>query len=80
MSNNLTFFDLLETYGVNSSEVRLARHVDNEDIDNILETFINEAKKFTEYTAWQESGKYGDAKYLAIFSPARGKTSLFLGL
>ncbi|MDO6712790.1 GIY-YIG nuclease family protein [Aliiglaciecola sp. 2_MG-2023] len=78
MSNKLTFFDLLKTYGVNSSEVRLVRH-GNKEID-VLKTFLNETQKFTEYTAWQKSGKYGDAKYLAIFSPARGTTSLFLGL
>ena len=58
--------------------ISLYRH-GNKEI-NVLETFQNETPKFTEYTAWQKSGKYGDAKYLAIFSPGRGTTSLFLGL
>lgn len=74
----LTFFDLLRTYNVDSSEVRLVRH-GNREID-VLETFLNEPLKFTEYTAWQKPGKFGDSKYLAIFAPARSTTSLFLGL
>lgn len=74
----LTFFDLLRTYGVEPSEVRLVRH-GNKEID-VLETFLNETERFTEYTAWQKAGKYGNSKYLAIFAPARSTTSLFLGL
>ncbi|MES1997679.1 MAG: GIY-YIG nuclease family protein [Pseudomonadota bacterium] len=74
----LTFFDLLRTYNVDPSEVRLVRH-GNREID-VLETFLNETLKFTEYTAWQKPGKFGDSKYLAIFAPARSTTSLFLGL
>jgi hypothetical protein len=74
----LTFFDLLRTYSVDPSDVRLVRH-SNKEID-VLETFLNETEKFTEYTAWQKPGKYGNSKYLAIFSPARSTTSLFLGL
>ena len=41
---------------------------------------MNDTERFTEYTAWQNAGKYGDAEYLAIFCPARGTTSLFLGI
>lgn len=78
MTNNLTFFDLLNTYGVEASHIRLVRH-GNKEID-VLNTYINDIEKFTEYTAWQRPGKYGDAKYLAIFSPSRGTTALFLGL
>jgi hypothetical protein len=74
----LTFFDLLRTYNVDPKEVRLVRH-GNKEID-VLETFLNETVKFTEYTAWQNPGRYGHSKYLAIFSPARSTTSLFLGL
>lgn len=78
MTTILTFYDLLRTYGVEPSEVRLVRH-GNKEI-NVLDTFLNDAEKFTEYTAWQKSGKYGGAKYLAIFCPARSTTSLFLGI
>jgi hypothetical protein len=74
----LTFFDLLKTYNVDPSEVRLVRH-GNREID-VLETFLSETLKFTEYTAWQKPGKFGNSKYLAIFAPARSTTSLFLGL
>lgn len=78
MTTTLTFFDLLKTYGIESNKVRLVRH-GNKEID-VFNTFLNDVDKFTEYTAWQKSGKYGDAEYLAIFCPARGTTSLFLGL
>lgn len=74
----LTFFDLLRTYRIDPEEVRLVRH-GNKEID-VLNTFLNETVKFTEYTAWQKPGRYGDSKYLAIFAPARSTTSLFLGL
>ena len=78
MTTILTFYDLLKTYGVDPAMVRLVRH-GNKEI-NVLYTFLNDTEKFTEYTAWQKSGKYGDAKYLAIFCPARSTTSLFLGI
>lgn len=74
----LTLFDLLKTYGIKPEKIRLVRH-GNKEID-VLETFLEDIEKFTEYTAWQKDGKYGDAEYLAIFCPARGTTSLFLGL
>lgn len=74
----LTFHDLLKTYGIDPRTVRLVRH-GNKEI-SVLDTFINDTVKFTEYTAWQKPRKYGDAKYLAIFCPARSTTSLFLGI
>lgn len=73
-----TFHELLRTYNIDPSEVRLVRH-GNKQI-NVLNTFLNDTLKFAEYTAWQRPNKFGDAKYLAIFSPARGTTSLFLGI
>lgn len=76
---NLTFHDLLKTFGVHPGKVRLVRHV-NRQIENVLETFQNDKAKLLEYTAWQNHGSFGDAEYLAIFSPARGTTSLFLGI
>lgn len=74
----LTFHDLLKTYGIEPSKVRLIRH-GNKEI-NVLEVFQHDKERFTEYTAWQKPGKFGAAEYLAIFSPARGSTSLFLGI
>lgn len=74
----LSFHDLLKTYGIEPSKVRLVRH-GNKEI-NVLDVFHNDKERFTEYTAWQKAGKYGEAEYLAIFSPARGTTSLFLGI
>ncbi len=78
MTSPLTFHDLLKTYGVEPSKVRMVR-CGNKEIP-VLEVFHNDKDRFTEYTAWQKPGKYGDAEYLAIFSPARGTTSLFLGI
>ena len=78
MTTKLTFYDLLKTYGIAPSEVRLVRH-SNKEI-SALDTFLDETEKFTEYTSWQKHDKYGKSKYLAVFCPARGTTSLFLGL
>ncbi len=78
MTMKLTFYDLLKIYGIDPSDVRLVRH-GNKEI-NVLETFIDDPERFTEYTAWQKEGKYGRSKHLAVFCPARGTTSLFLGL
>jgi hypothetical protein len=74
----LTFFDLLRSYDLNPEDVRLVRH-GNKEI-RVQSLFNEDKEKFTAYTAWQPANKYGKAKYLAIFAPARGTTSLFLGL
>jgi hypothetical protein len=73
-----SLYDLLRKCDIDPSETRLVRH-GNREI-NVLETFLNEPEKFTEYTAWQKPGKYGLSKYLVVFAPARGTTSLFLGI
>lgn len=73
-----TLFDLLKTYEIDPAEVRLVRH-SNAEIQ-ALDVFLNDRSRFIEYTAWQKPGKFGDAKYLAIFVTARATTSLFLGL
>ena len=78
MTNTLTFFDLLKTYGVYPKDIRLVRH-GNKEI-NVLNVYQNHIERFIEYTAWQLPGKFGDARYIAIFSPARSTTSLFLGI
>jgi len=76
----LTFHELLKVYEIDPSEVRLVRHGNKEFDVSVLDTFLNDTAKFTEYTSWQKSGKYSNAQYLAIFSPARSTTSLFLGI
>ena len=78
MTSKLSLFDLLRIYGVDPDQTRLVRH-GNRDMD-ILETYLKQRNKLTEYTAWQKPGKFGNAKYIAIFSPSRGTTSLFLGI
>lgn len=74
----LTFHALLTTYGINPVEVRLVRH-GNKEIP-VLDVFQNNPERLTHYTAWQKLGRYGDARYIAVFAPARGTTALFLGL
>jgi len=78
MTTKLTLYDLLRTYGIEPADVRLVRHVNREI--QVLETFLDDTEKLTEYTAWQKEDKYGTSKYLAVFCPARGTTSLFLGI
>jgi len=78
MTTPLTFHDLLRVSGLDPDTVRLVRH-GNKEI-KVLDTFLTNIEKLTEYTAWQHSGKYGDSEYLAIFCPARSTTSLFLGI
>ncbi len=78
MTDTFTFHDLSRIFGIEPKEVRLVRH-GNKEIE-VLDTFLNDTDKFMEYTAWQKSGKFGRAKYLAIFCPARSTTSLFLGI
>lgn len=75
---NLTFHDLLQLYGIEPKIAKLVRH-GNKEL-NVLDVFRNDPERFTEYTAWQREGKFGRAEYLAVFSPARGTTSLFLGI
>ncbi|OFC71990.1 GIY-YIG nuclease family protein [Alteromonas confluentis] len=74
----LSLFGLLQAYSIPPTQVRLIRH-GNKEV-SALDTFEQDPKKFTEYTAWQKPGKYGNAKYLAVFCPGRGTTSLFLGI
>jgi hypothetical protein len=78
VTDTFTFHDLSRIFGIEPKEVRLVRH-GNKEIE-VLDTFLNDTDKFMEYTAWQKSGKFGRAKYLAIFCPARSTTSLFLGI
>ena len=63
---------------IDSSSVRLVRH-GNKEIE-VLKVFQTNKERFAQYSSWQEDGKFGDSKHIAIFSPARGTTSLFLGI
>ena len=75
----LSFHELLKSYNLNPSMVRLVRH-GNKEYD-VLDMFQQDRVRFTEYTAWQsKDSRYGDSKYLAVFAPARGTTALFLGV
>ena len=74
----LSFFRLLETYGVVPENIRLIRH-GNKEI-SVLDIFRKDITRFTEYTAWQLPGKFKGAELLAIFAPGRGSTAIFLGL
>lgn len=78
MLNRMTLHHILEMYGINPAKVRLVRHSDKEI--NVVDTFRNKRDQLFEYTSWQIKGKFKDAKYLAVFGPARGTTALFLGL
>ncbi len=84
MKSTLTFHDLAKTFGLDPREIRLVRHGNKEMKDvrekDVLDVFQHNEKKFTQYSAWQMENKFGDAKFLAMFSPARGTTSLFLGI
>lgn len=75
---SFTMHNVLKMYGLDPNKVRLVRH-GNREI-TVLDVFRNDVERLTEYTAWQKAGKYGAAEYLALFAPARGTTSLFLGL
>lgn len=59
---------------------KLQRALKGEKDNFVLREFHEDKDRLTEYTAWQPPNKFGSAKFLAIFSPARGTTSLFLGI
>lgn len=75
---HLTVHALLKSFGIPPEKVRLVRH-GNKEID-VMKVFHTDKERFSEYTAWQPPRKFGDSEFLAIFSPARGTTSLFLGI
>lgn len=74
----LSFHSLLESFDINPKTVRLVRH-GYKELDP-LEVFLNDPERFHEYSSWQARNKFGESKYLAMFSPAKGTTALFLGL
>jgi GIY-YIG catalytic domain-containing protein len=74
----ITLHELFKNYIIDPKLVRLVRHT-NVEIP-VLEVFRNDIERFTEYCAWQRENKFGKAKYIAVFAPARGTTAIFLGL
>jgi hypothetical protein len=78
MNSYLTFFNLLRMYDLNPDEFRLVRH-SNAEIP-ILSTYQQRPDKFNHYQSFQPKGKYGKAKYLAVFAPYHRTTALFLGI
>ena len=63
--------------GMKSGDFRLVRH-GKKEIDP-LATFQNDYELFKFYQSFQLVGKFGDSKYLAVFSPYHGTQALFLG-
>ena len=51
-------------------------------MDNIvdLDEFRKKRKYFDDYTSFQAPNKFGKAKYIAVFAPAKSTSSIFLCL
>jgi len=65
-------------YDINPKDVKLVRH-SNIEI-NILNSFRKKRKYFDDYTSFQAPNKFGKAKYIAVFAPAKSTSSIFLCL
>jgi len=74
----LTLYKLLSLYGLSSNKVRFVRHSNSEI--NVLDTFLNQTQRFTEYAAWQNPNTYRDAEYILMFAPDKNSRAIFLGL
>ena len=74
----ITLFDVLRHNGIDPASVRLVRH-GNKTI-NILDSFVTDIDRFEAYQSFQKKNRFGDAKYICVFCPARGTTAMFLGL
>lgn len=74
----ITFFKILELYGVDPASVRLVRH-GNKEIP-VLETFRHELDRFEAYQSYQLPRKFGSATLIGVFAPYHNTTSLFLSL
>ncbi len=74
----ITFFKILDIYGINSNKVRLIRH-GNKEIP-IYDTFQNDSKRLETYQSFQNPNKFGNANLIAVFAPYHKTTALFLGL
>lgn len=74
----LTIKNILSMYGVAANSLCLVRH-GNKEI-KVIDVYKENPEKFNVYSSWQTSGKFGDSKYVAIFSPGRGTSAIFLGV
>lgn len=74
----MNFNDLLKVNELDSKKFRLVRHGFKE-IDPLV-TFQTNLELFVAYQSFQLIGKFGDAKYLAVFAPYHGTQALFLGI
>ena len=74
----MNFDDLLEMNDLNAKEFRLVRH-GYKELDP-LATFQNNLELFVAYQSFQLIGKFGNAKYIAVFAPHHGTQALFLGI
>ena len=74
----MTLHQLFKINNLNPEKIKLVRH-SNAEI-SVFETFKNNIKKFETYQSFQIRGKFKKAKYIAVFSPGRGTTAIFLGI
>ena len=74
----ITLHQILSYYGLNPTEVKLARH-GNAELP-ILETYHNDIEKFEAYQGFQAPNRFDNATHIAVFAPAVGTTALFLGV
>lgn len=74
----MNFSDLLKIDDVNVTEFRLVRHGYKEI--NPLNAFREDIDLFNAYQAFQRTGKFGNARYIAVFAPYHGTQALFLGV
>lgn len=74
----MNFSDLLKIEDVSSTEIRLVRH-GYKEIDP-LTVFREDHVNFNAYQAFQLTGKFGNARHIAVFAPYHGTQALFLGV
>ncbi|NOR51403.1 MAG: GIY-YIG nuclease family protein [Gammaproteobacteria bacterium] len=74
----MNLYDIIQIYGLNPTEFRFVRHGFKEI--NPLDTYRNDPELFNAYQSIQAKGKFGKAKYIAVFAPYHGTQGLFLGV
>jgi hypothetical protein len=78
LNRMITFYKILEIYGVDPSKVKMVRH-GNKEIP-ICKTFLENLPRLEAYQSFQIPNKFGQAKAIAVFAPYYKTTALFLGL
>ncbi len=74
----ITFHNILRIFGLDPAGVRLVRH-GNKEIP-IHKTFKENLTRLEAYQSFQKPRKFGNANYIAVFSPYHKTTALFLSL